>query len=166
MGRKIVLKGVLFIAVVGFVLVFSSFQKDEKKIIGKWKHEKIEIKELSCSDMPTDTLIRTMWAMVPDFIDELVIIIEFTKNKKVIVTGNEFAAYKIMDNKLTIILDGGESMTCDYFFPDKKTMCLFVDFLELRGGTLDISGLIGEEIGAESDAVITKFIIGMTFTKQ
>jgi len=162
MDRKIVLKSVLFIAVVGFVLVFSSCQKDEKKIIGKWKYEKIEIKELSCSDVFTEAFIRTMWAMMSpaDIADELGGTIEFTKKGKVIADGEESATYKVTDSKLTITPDVGESMTCDYSFPDKKTMCLFIDLVELNGGALTMS------LGGEAEATVTKFVIGMTFTKQ
>jgi len=164
MSRKIVLKSVLVVVVLGFVLTLSSCQKDEKKIIGKWKAEKVEIKELSCSDPLLAAFIRAIFTMAsPDDVSEFGGTIEFTKDGKAIsysANGTETATYKVSGNKLTIIADG-ESTSFDYSFPAKKTMLWLVNVLEQD----DLLGALTEEYDG-LDIPVTKLVIGITFSKQ
>jgi len=159
MNRKIVFRSTLFVAMLGFVLLFSSC-KEEKKIIGKWKFEKMEIKELSCSDPVTEAFIRLGIAMASSAdVSGLGGVIEFTKDGKAISyteSGNETLTYKVNGNKLTITNKDGETVKCDCSFPEKKTMLLIVNVLEQDG--TDSTELYKEKI--------TKFVVGTTYTKQ
>jgi len=176
MNRKIVLKSVLFIAVVGFVLGFSSCNKEEKKVIGEWKYKKAEVKELTCSSVVWSNAIKVGFSKGSAlFADEYDGIIEFTKKGNVIHhRTNEKEdgkyKYKINDNQLVITVDGEfvplncvltetkESVTYEYAVTDKETMYWYVDIYETY------AWMWGEIVpeGVE----ITKFIAKLTFTKQ
>jgi len=162
MNRKIVFKSTLFVAMLGFVLLFSSC-KEEKKIIGKWKVEKMELKELSCSDPLAEALIKWVFAMAssPADTSDFGGVIEFTKDGKEISyteSGNETSTYKMSGSKLTVTDKDGKTTKCDCSFPDKKTMLWIVNVLEQDGIFGDLSD--------EYKGKITKFVVGMTFAKQ
>jgi hypothetical protein len=125
MSKKIVMKSVAAVAVLGIVLLFSSCQKDEKKIIGTWKCEKTEIKDLSSSDVFMGIWLKTMLQQYLGsgivFINE----VEFTKEGKIMahtMLGERIGTYKVNDSKLTITSSGFFDGTHGISFPDKKTL--------------------------------------------
>ena len=157
MNKRIVLKSVLAVVMVGFILSVSSCQKDEKKIIGVWKYEKIELKEFSCSNPFVEAMVKMSFQMNAGvLVKEMGLeTVEFTKDGKVI-SKNETVKYKIDGDKLTITGSENISGTFDISFPDKKQMYWNMNMLELYG-----------EYAAEliKDGV-TKFVVQITFAKQ
>ena len=122
MSKKNLMKSVIAMVVVaGFVLSLSSCQKDEKKIVGKWKMEKMEITELACSDPLMSVMLKPM---VEKYLAENTMSgheMEFTKDGKVIADGKQVATYKVSNSKLTVTSEGVDN-TLDISFSDKKTM--------------------------------------------
>jgi hypothetical protein len=129
MSKRIVLKSVIAVVMVGFVLSFSSCKKPEEQkpnekpdIVGKWKIEKTEITDFACSDpLMTVMLKPILQQYMGSGIGEE---IEFTKDGKMIISspyGGATAEYTVSNGKLTFISDGTTDI-CDISFPDKKTM--------------------------------------------
>jgi len=154
MSKRIVLKSVIAVVMVGFVLSFSSCKKEEKLIVGKWKYEKIEIKELACTDPETEMMMRLGFQFGASMVAEELGLgtIEFTKDGKA-VSKNGTANYKVNGDKLTISdPENMPSGTIYLSFPKKKTMCWDMDMVELG------------EFDAEDG--VTKFVLRITFAKQ
>ena len=155
-SKKIVLKSVFAVAVLGFILVFSSCKKDEKIIIGLWKYEKMEISELSCIDPFMEMMIRIGFqssVSVSDFGT-----VEFTKEGKAITQstyGNDIGTYKLKGNELIMTTSDGVSGASKYTLPDKKTLVLETNASEIK----EVKELIQE-------AGIIKFVLKMTLAKQ
>ena len=145
MSRKIVLKSVFAVAVLGFVLVFSSCKKDDPKddpknepkeepkkehaIVGTWMYEKVKI-----VDPMQEIMLNTFLPMmgIDKTFNELFEerfggTYEFTKDGKVLYQTTE-GNYEINDNKLTI--DIGISGTFDFSIVD-KTMYWDIDLVEM-----------------------------------
>jgi len=154
MSRKIVLKSILAIAMVGFVLVSVSCKKEEKQIIGKWKFDKVEIKELACTDPITETVAKMVLPAIANGIvtETGLEAVEFTKDGKAI-TKKETAKYKVNGNKLTITNSDYISGTSDISF-DKKTMYWDMNVLDFVG-EVDVT-----------DIGIIKCIMRITYTKS
>ena len=162
MRKKIVLNSFLAIVMVGFVLSFSSCQKDEKKIIGTWKYEKAELKEFSCSDPFKEATLRSMLQQPTGSVSGNEV--EFTKDGKAIfrsTEGNEEAAYEVKNNKLTITSEG-LAETYDLSFPDKKTMQW--DMNANAEMLAELSELFSTLF--EGDIEITKYSMRLTLKKQ
>ena len=133
MSKRIVLKSVLAVAMLGFVLVFSSCKKEEKQIIGKWKYENIELKEFACADPFMEAIIKMGFQTSASKIAKEMGLesIEFTKDGKVI-SKNETAKYKVNGNKLTVTDSENISGTFDISF-EKKTMYWNINMMEVAG---------------------------------
>ena len=157
MSKRIVLKSVIAVVMVGFILSFSSCKKEEKLIVGKWKYEKIEIKELACTDPETEMMLRLSFQFGASMIAEELGLktMEFTKDGKVI-TNQETASYKVNGNKLTITNSDYLSGNFDISFEKKTTMYVEMDLMKF------------EEFDAEENEEdgITKCILLITFAKQ
>jgi hypothetical protein len=154
MNRKIVLRSIIAVVLLGVVLVFSSCKKEEKQIIGKWKFDKVEIKELSCTEPIMETVAKMVLpAIVNGIVTEIGLeAVEFTKDGKAI-TKKETAKYKVNGNKLTITNSDYISGTSDISF-DKKTMYWDMNVLDFVG-EVDVT-----------DIGITKCIMRITYTKD
>ena len=162
MKKKIVLKNLVSIVLAGFVLLFLSCDKDEKKIIGVWKYDKVDVIDFACSDpLTTSMLARFVPQILGAYLSTHDSEIEFTKNGDVIYrgTGNT-AIYRVNDGRL--IITGDDINTYDLSFPDKKTMQWEQDmdryYLEM------ISEMIEDYAGYEIR--ITKCSYRETFKKQ
>jgi len=164
MSKRIVLKSVLAVVVAGFILSVSSCQKDEKKIIGTWKYQSVEVKEFACSD-PLMTMIlkpylqQNLGGLMASGVE-----VEFNKDGRVIsrnAQGGGTATYKASDSKLTITTDG-VSETYDLSFPDKKTMCwdMKMDKEMLDSISEALTYFFEEEVQ------VTKCSVKMTLVKQ
>ena len=129
MSKRNVMKSVIAMVMVGFILSLSSCQKDEKKIVGVWKHEKGELKEFACTDPILEAQLRAIFqAEVLDNSGT----VEFTEDGKAIFLNEgrkEVGTYTIKDGVLTIIAI--ENMHGDFTcsFPNKTTMQWDADFL-------------------------------------
>jgi len=146
----------------GFVLF--SCQKDEKKIVGVWKYEKIEIKELSCTDPEFEAELRAEIATISTYV-ALMGTVEFTKDGKVTLqnaVGSETGTYTLKNKTLTIVISGespfgGEKSgggTMDCTFPKKNTMQWDADALQ-QG--------VNEML---SERGVTKYVVRTTLKKQ
>jgi len=150
------------VVLAGFVLLFFSCGKDEQKIIGVWKYDKVDVIDFACAD-PFTTSILTPF--VPQILEAYFSMhdseIEFTKNGEAIYrsTGNT-ANYRVNDGRL--IITDNRINAYDLSFPDSKTMQWEQDmdryFLE------QISEMIEESTGYEIK--ITKCFFRETFKKQ
>jgi len=174
MSKRIVLKSVLAVVMVGFVLCVSSCEKDnppkkedpkkeepkEHAIVGKWKYEKIELKELVCSNPLMEDIVRGVLqqpdiinAFAADFTGDF----EFTKDGSVIrktTAGNDTGSYTINNNKLTMT-SSSISGTFDFSITN-GTMYLDINAFDFAG-----------EYAAQLAGMgITKIILTITFTKQ
>lgn len=126
MSKKIVLRSVYAIAMIGLILSVSSCDKDEKKIIGVWEYESVILKDFSCSD-PSMTV--TAKATVQESLNNMIgSKIEFTK-KGVTISLNDgsMGTYKIEDHKLILGEGSGFVQTYDLSFPEKKKMQMETD---------------------------------------
>ena len=164
MNKRVVLKSVLAVVVAGFILSVSSCQKDEKKIIGTWKYKDMEIKELLCTEIFTEMMIRMTFQMGKGYIaEEMGLgVVEFTKDGKAITrSGNktDISTYKAADNKLTITNSYGISITVDFSIPKKKEMYWDMDIINL------FKDMLEEEEDDETTEII-KFVVKITFEKQ
>jgi len=163
MSKKVVFKSVLAVAMLGFVLVFSSCQKEEKKIIGTWKYKNVEIREFSSTNPLLDAGMRIgLSTMAPMYVGNMFEgTIEFTKKGKVINQNWGVATtYKITDGKLVITFDDGKVWNLNYSISDKGKMYWDANLLEIfEGGILEIT-TDTEEIG------IAKLVVRITFDKQ
>jgi hypothetical protein len=175
MSRKNVFKSVLCVVMLGFVLTFSSCQKSEdKKIIGKWEYKKIEVRSLETSNIVMNNAIRAVIPTMFSTVMPMVLgydfngITEFTKNSKVIFHGTNAentADYKVNETKLAITTDDGNSITCDYSIPEKKTMYLDIDAIESFSEMVDAFAE-GVSQGSVTDFKITKLVLRLSFDKQ
>ena len=161
MSKRIVLRSLLAMVMVGFVLSLSSC-KEEKKIVGVWKYDKVDIKELACSDPLTTIMLRSFAKQM--FESAVGSEVEFTKDGKALFRGGdgtETGSYRVSDNKLAIS-SGGLTETYNLSFPDKKTMCwdMTMDKSMLEEYSLLISLFLEEEVE------ITKCAIQITLKKQ
>jgi len=156
MSKRIVLKSSIAVVLLGFVLVFSSCKKEEKQIIGKWKCEKVELKEFSCTDPEMEMMLRMIFQMgASEMAKEMGLeTIEFTKDGKMI-SKSETAKYKVNGNKLTITDSENVSGTIDISF-EKKTMYWDMDLLKLAG----------EDAVDLLESGVTKCVLRVTFAKQ
>jgi hypothetical protein len=152
MSKRIVMRSVAAVAVLGFILSFSSCQKDEKKIIGTWKYESVEIKELSCPDPLMAAKIRLY--IQEEIGNSVGGKVEFTKNGMMISSDGSMGFYKVNDSELIV----NSMMYYGISFPNKKTMLLTADMTDII--TL-LAMLVWEE-----DVVITKCIIQETLKKE
>ena len=166
MSKKIVLKSVLAVVVVGFILSMSSCQKEEKKIIGVWKYEKMEVTDFACSDPVVTAMAKPIVQQYIGFGAALMsgIEIEFTKEGTVITRslyGNGVATYKVNGSTLTIT-DNGSVTSSEISFPNKKTLCITedADRADLEG----FSETLQEDLGIEVQVV--KLRTAMTLTKK
>ena len=168
MSKRIVLKSVSVVVVLGFVLMFSSCQKEEKKIIGKWEYKKIEVRKLTTSNLAMNNAIRTMVPTAFPAVMQTVLgsdfdgITEFTKKGKVI-NGDFTATYKANETQLTITTNDGMSVTYDYLVPDDRKLYLDVDIIEMHNEIVD-AFLEGMLRGAGLE--ITNLVIRLSFAKQ
>ena len=122
MSKRIVVKSVIAVVMAGFVLSLSSCKKDEKKIIGTWKYDKVEVKEITCSNPLLNSMLKSFAPQaLGAYLSSVDGEIEFTKDGKAMYrsTGNT-ATYKVNDSKLTIT--NNITNIYELSFPDKKTM--------------------------------------------
>jgi len=166
MSKKNRMKSVIAMVMAGFVLCLSSCQKEEKRIIGKWKPEKVEVTELvTTNPMQTAILKPIIQEYMSSTYIELVREIEFTKDGKVFITasmGMGAGTYEVENGKL-IMSSGTKVERVDITFPDKKTMQLKEDADE---NALDaLSWLFLEEQGIEG-VEITKLSTRTTYKKK
>jgi len=180
MSRKVVLKSILAMSVIGCVLAFSSCkkpdeeqqekQKEEQKeetpsIVGVWNYEKIELHKLTCEDPSDEILIKGFIQM--GLLDEVASkisyeTVEFTQDGKVIYNANaeNTDSYTTAENKLTITKNG-KSSTYDYSLAKNK---LYWD--------IDIFKLMDEheEFAQYKNFLaiysVTKGVIRVTYAKQ
>ena len=186
MSKKIVLKSVIAIAMLGFVLVFSSCKKEKDEeskkeepkkeepkkeevheIVGVWEYEKVELKELTCSNPSLESLIKIALQqpeVVESFIEEFKGIYEFTKDGKII-AGDDIGNYEIQGNKL-IITESSISGTFDFSIAGKKMYWnTALDAQSLEYLSAFLSELLGEYSPTPIDVQITKFGFQITFIK-
>ena len=164
MSKRIILKSVLAIVVAGFILSVSSCQKDEKKIIGVWKYESVELKEFLCSDPLFGMVIKSTIQQTIGSLMATGTEIEFTKDGKMITRtlfGGSTSTYKASDSKLTITSDG-VSETYELSFPDKKTMCWDMDMNKKRLEEMSLY----YSIFFEEEIEFTKCSVKMKLTKS
>jgi hypothetical protein len=167
MSKRIVLKSVIAVVMVGFILSFSSCNKDEKRIVGMWKFEKTEITDFACSDPLMTVTLKPILQQYAGFGMGVLsqVEIEFTKDGKMITTspygGAITADYTVSNGKLTIISDGSTDV-CDISFPDKKTM--WMDDNASEEERYNISEMLRETIG--EDVQITKLSSRVILKKQ
>ena len=162
MSKKIALKSVFAIVMVGFILSVSSCQKEEKKIIGEWEYETATVTEFSCSDPLLSIFARSI---IQQSLSGMAgTKIEFTKDGKAITVAGgmrNVGTYKVNGNKLTLITDG-YSETYDVSFPKKKEMQWDMDMnaemLEVLSWTIAFY--------LEEEVEITKCKATMTLTKK
>ena len=173
MSKKIVAKGVVAIAMVGFVFAFSACKKEEPKkdppkekvnsIVGKWRYEKAELKEVKCIDPTMEPLIKMAFQQygVADMIGSYFAgDYEFTKNGKLIISsedGNYEANYVTNGNKLTITGSDILSGTFDYSISGKK-MYWDIDGIEMAS----LFGMGDMLVGYG----VTKLVVRITLAKQ
>lgn len=163
MNKRIVLKSVLAVAIVGFVLVFSSC-KEEKKLIGKWKSSGMTIKELKCSDPAGEAFLRLLLGAGQGMMADSMNLgtMEFTKDGKVISNSggqSQTGTYKATDKQLTITMSDGIPVTMDYSIPKKKEMILEMDLTNTFGEMGDV------EFGTLSFKIL-KLVVTATYQKQ
>ena len=170
MSKRIVLKSVLAVVVVGFILSMSSCQKDEKKIIGVWLYNKIEVKEFVCSNPLLTAILKPL---VQQYLGGSGVSgeVEFTKNGNVILhagTYTENATYKVSDSKLTITYNNGSSETYTISFPDKQTMCWDIDMNRamLENISDELQTLLDMYELGEGEVQVTKCKIVTTLSKK
>ena len=177
MSKSVVLKRVATVAVAGFVLIFSSCKKpieepkDEPKkepkehaIVGTWKQEKTEVKELDCGDPVVEIMLKSMLQQL--FGQNADMTAEFSANGKAkfsTALGQEqILDYKVEGDKLILTDAQGLAQTYDYSITDGKKMYWDMDMdVETREMLSDI---ILEYYGQEVE--ITKCVMRMTFNKQ
>jgi len=168
MSKRIVLKSVLALVMVGFVLSFASCQKDEKKIVGTWLLEKVEVVDFACSNPLQTALLKPI---IQQAFSGSGSEIEFTKEGKMISSygsDKEVSSYKVNDKKLTIT-NSYASEVYDLSFPDKKTM-----HWERNMSKDDLEDLSEEledyaywyEIPLNDDVKVTKCNIRFVFIKR
>ena len=169
MSKKIVLNSFFAIVMVGFVLSFSSCQKDEKKIIGTWMLEKVEVKDFACADpLMTTELKPLVQQIVGGSGNEF----EFTKDDKAIF-GNAYgkivATYKVNDSKLIMTFSDGSVETYELSFPDKKTMQWAIDankdMLEELSENLEFLAEL-YDLYFDDEIKVTKCAFRFTFIKK
>ena len=164
MSKKNVVKSLLAVVMVGFVLSFSSC-KEEKKIIGKWKLEKVEVTDFICSNpLSTIMLKPAVQPIIQQMLGGSGVEYEFAKDGKVTfnhaMTGKTVAPYEVNDKKLSIAYD---YITLTYGLSfDKKTMYWNLD---LDGNTLETISMLIEEL-AGMEVEIIKCVAKITLTKQ
>ena len=188
MNRKVILKSILAIVMVGFVLSAASCKKDNsgsgkeepkkeepkesQAIVGKWKYEKVELHEFTTVIPDMDVTIKKMLEdmgideMLSETFSEIFEMIEFTKEGKAILysqEGNAEGIYTINGKKLTITQSDGSPVTFDYSISGTN---LYLDF-DIRNFLKD--GLDRFEEFKDYKMylyMITKFIVRTSFTKQ
>ena len=162
MSKKIVLKSVFAVVMVGFILSVSSCQKDEKKIIGVWEYESVALKDFSCSDPALSTYVRSI--VLQSLANGVGVEVEFTKEGKAITINGGIRVvetYKVNGSKLTLVSDD-YSETYDISFPEKKKMQW-----EMNMSAGDLKDLSDElTYWLEEEIEITKCSYLMTFTKK
>ena len=155
MNKRTVLKSVLAVAILGFVLVFSSCKKEEQKIIGTWKCQKVEIKELQATP-EIETAVRSLFVLAQGLIKESFGTVEFTKDGKMLSTSNGVAVvsnYAVNGSKLTLTYpEDATSTTAEISFKKKE---MYMDS--------DMNGFLGSD---DENSKITKFVVRMTLEKQ
>ena len=157
MSKKIVLKSLLAVVMVGFVLSLSSCKKDEKKIIGKWKYEKIEVKNLVCSDPTKTNELKSKIEQFQNAFIGMVSEVEFTEDGKMITRGllggeDQTSSYKVKDGKIIV-----NDEASDLSFSGKKM------YWERD---MDKETLEGLAMFFGEDAEITKCTMRATLTKK
>ena len=169
MSKRIVLKGVFAVVMVGFVLCVSSCKKEEPKkdpkeepkkehpIVGMWAYENVKILDPMLA-MGLNMFLQGMG--VEETFEEMFEerfggTYKFTKDGKVIYETTE-GNYEINDNKLTI--DVGVSGTFDFSIVG-ETMYWDVDLIEM----LSEFGI--EEVDMLISLGITKIDVQITFRK-
>jgi hypothetical protein len=166
MRKRIVIKSVIAVVAAGFMLSLSSCKKDEKRIIGVWKIEKIEITDLACSDpfmtFALKSAIQQYMALGAGVLSSGEI--EFTKSGKMITStpfGSSAEDYVVSNGKLTIISNGTTNVS-DISFPDRKTM-----WMDAHASEQDISDLSEVlRMVMDEDVQITKISSRTILKKQ
>ena len=164
MSKKNVLKSLLAMVMVGFILSLSSCQKDEKKIIGVWKYDKVELEEFSCSNPAMTAIVKPFVKQNLGLSTMFVAEIEFTKDGKMITRtmfGESAANYSVNDKRI-IITSEGEAATCGISFPNKKTMQWNASASKYELEQLSFT--LSEEF--EEDVEVTKCIYRIILTKK
>ena len=182
MSRKIVLKSVLAVAMLGFVLVSASCTKEKPKeedptpkpkekteeIIGLWRYDTVCIKEVACDNPNIEAFVKIyvrdfgITAHLEEVFGEAY---EFTTDGKAIhrtEKGSDKGSYTINGDKLTITDSEKTSSTFDLSFVDKTmywTFDLFdmTELLTKHGWESSLVGLSGYGV--------TKVIFQTTFKK-
>jgi len=153
MSKQNLMKSVIAMVMTGFILF--SCQKDEKKIVGVWKVDTIEIKELKYSDSEHEAQMRQYVAGISATTDRMGTI-EFTKDGKVILNTIEKGTYTLDNGKLVVLVGGGSMFgTIDCSFPKKNTMYWDIDQLEDEG-----------ERAVYAEEGVTKYVWRWTLKKQ
>jgi hypothetical protein len=179
------MKSVAVVAVLGFVLAFSSCKKDddpkpkeepkkEHDIVGKWKYDKVELKEFECSDPLMTIMLKTVIQqyMSMGMAEMMTGEIEFTKDGKAITRmaeeSDDVATYTVNGSKLTTTSEDGFSTTYDISFPNKNTMCwdMNADADALEELSEGLQMLVEEVFGLEGEVQVTKCKIQMTLTRK
>jgi len=160
MSKRNLLKSVIAMVMAGFILSLSSCQKDEKRIIGKWKTEKMEISDFATTDPLMTVMLKPMIAEYMGMNDFAGQEMEFTKDGRIITGGSQVGTYRVSDGKLFMTSDGREQ-SIDIVFPDKKSMQWNqnVKSADLAALSMLVTMMLEEEVE------ITKFSTRMTFKK-
>ena len=168
MSKRIVLKSVLAIVMAGFIL--SSCQKDEKKIVGKWLLEKVEVKDFACSDPLVTAMLKPI---VQQIVSSSGTEFEFTKEGKAIFSNDgkaQVSSYKVNDKKLTITNSDNSIEAYDLSFSDKKTMHWEIDMnksmLEDLSEYIESVAWMYYGISLEEDLEITKCKLKYSLIKR
>ena len=127
MSKRNLVKSVIAVVMAGFILSVSSCQqKDEKKIIGVWQCEKVELKDFSCKgDIDAEHFRASIQEDFPKLVANFGTV-EFAKDGKITFQeegAEQIGTYTLKDGKL--ILTGIETLpdSIDYSLSDKQTMC-------------------------------------------
>ncbi|MCL2132170.1 MAG: hypothetical protein FWH36_06955 [Lentimicrobiaceae bacterium] len=176
MSKRIVLRSVAVVAVLGFVVAFSSCKKEEEpkkeepkekvhEIVGVWKYQKNELKELSTTADPAKeimlkAIIQQMLGEAGKSGDE----VEFTKDGKVVFRDSSgedgTGTYEIKGDKLTVIVDENvQTFDCSIL---GKTMYWNTEFDE---ETLEDLSLLASMF-LEEEIEVTKCVLQTTLTKK
>jgi len=184
MNRKIALKSVLAVAMVGFVLVSASCKKEDPKkedpkpkpeekvhqIVGTWNYETVSLKDVVCDDPATKVAMFYMFEnfeMASNIETILGGTYEFTADGKTthkINDETEKGSYVVDGSKLTITYaEDNVSATFNLSFADKAMYWEF-DIFDMT----EILAKHGYEpyLDLLSDYEVTKAVLKITLKKQ
>jgi len=146
----------------------------EQQVIGMWMFEKVEVKDVVCSDPTMTAMLKLIIQQyqgefqeyLKEYLEEyLVSGIEFTEDGKMLTDGKETGNYKVEGNKLVI----EDDRTFDLSFPDNVTMCWIMDLDDeiLEGLSEMLREALEELLPIPVDNLqVTKLSLQMTFSRM